>query len=219
MKIDPESLDWLKGDGLIPAVVQDSTTGQVLMLAYMNREAFEHTLASGKVTFWSRSRQQLWTKGETSGNHLIFEGASIDCDNDTILITARPLGPVCHRGTVTCFEDTRHFSGLAFLNHLEDLIRQRQVERPEGSYTTSLFHKGTPEISKKVGEEAIEVVISAQQEPRRTVEEVADLVYHLLVFLTARDVSLGDVVAELESRHGLNQSLDGKKGPQSNSAT
>ena len=201
MKIDPESLDWSKGEGLIPAVVQDSTTGQVLMLAYMNREAFEHTLSSGKVTFWSRSRQTLWTKGETSGNHLLFENAKIDCDNDTILISAHPLGPVCHRGTVTCFEDTRHFRGLAFLNHLENVIRQRQADSPEGSYTASLFHKGTAEISKKVGEEAVEVVVSAQQEPQRTVEEVADLVYHLLVFLTARDVGLGEVIAELESRH------------------
>jgi len=207
MKIDPESLDWLKGEGLIPAVVQDSTTGQVLMLAYMNRDAFEHTLSSGKVTFWSRSRQKLWTKGETSGNHLIFEKASIDCDNDTILIIARPLGPICHRGTITCFENERRFRGLAFLKHLEEVIRKRLVELPEDSYTASLFRKGLHEISKKVGEESIEVIISAQQEPQRTAEEVADLLYHLLVFLAARDVNLDAVIAELESRHAFESQI------------
>lgn len=205
MKIDSASLDWEKGDGLIPAIVQDSTTGQVLMLAYMNQESFEHTLATGKVTFWSRSRQKLWTKGETSGNHLILQGAKIDCDNDTFLISARPLGPVCHRGTITCFEEGRRFIGLAFLNNLEDLIRRRQKELPEDSYTTTLFNKGMAEISKKVGEEAVEVVVSAQQEPHRTVEEVADLMYHLLVFLAVRDVSLDDIIAELERRHGLSR--------------
>jgi phosphoribosyl-ATP pyrophosphohydrolase/phosphoribosyl-AMP cyclohydrolase len=206
MKIDSASLDWDKGEGLIPAIVQDSATGQVLMLAYMNEESFKYTVVSGKVTFWSRSRQKLWTKGETSGNHLIFEGARIDCDFDTFLITARPLGPVCHRGTITCFEENIRYSGLSFLNHLEDLIRQRRTELPEGSYTTALFSKGMVEIAKKVGEEAVEVAISAQQEPSRTIEEAADLVYHLLVFLAARDVSLGDVIAELEKRHGVDRS-------------
>jgi len=201
--IDSANLDWEKGGGLIPAIVQDSKTGQVLMLAYMNQASFERTLASGKVTFWSRSRRELWTKGETSGNHLIFEEARIDCDGDTFLIKARPLGPVCHRGTITCFEEGRRFSGLAFLSHLEELIQQRKTELPEGSYTTALFEKGMGQISKKVGEEAVEVVVSAQQDPSRTVEEVADLVYHLLVFLAARDVTLTDVVEELEKRHGV----------------
>jgi len=202
MKIDLSTLDWPKGDGLIPAVVQDVTTGQVLMLAYMNREALEHTLSSGRVTFWSRSRQELWTKGETSGNYLIFEEARVDCDRDTLLITAHPLGPVCHRGTATCFEDDRHFRGLAFLKHLEDVIRQRQAEPREGSYTAELLRSGMPEIAKKVGEEAVEVVVSAQQEPQRTIEEVGDLFYHLLVLLAARDLKLTEVMAELESRHG-----------------
>jgi phosphoribosyl-ATP pyrophosphohydrolase/phosphoribosyl-AMP cyclohydrolase len=201
MKIDTGSLNWLKGEGLIPAVVQDSKSGQVLMLAYMNQEALDRTLSSGKVTFWSRSRQKLWTKGETSGNHLIFEGAQVDCDNDTILVSARPLGPVCHRGTITCFEDTLHFRGLAFLNHLEALILERRKQQPEDSYTSSLFRKGMEEISKKLGEEAIEVILSAQQESQRTVEETADLLYHLLVFLAARDVSLEQVMEELEQRH------------------
>ena len=141
MKVDPENLDWAKGEGLIPTIVQDGTTGQVLMLAYMNQEAFELTISSGKVTFWSRSRQQLWTKGETSGNHLIFEDIRVDCDSDTILVTARPLGPVCHRGTITCFEDEVSFRGLAFLNSLEDLIGQRKKDLPDGSYTASLFQK------------------------------------------------------------------------------
>jgi phosphoribosyl-ATP pyrophosphohydrolase/phosphoribosyl-AMP cyclohydrolase len=201
MNLDTSSLDWDKGDGLIPAIVQDSTTGQVLMLAYMNQESFEHTLASGKVTFWSRSRKKLWTKGETSGNHLIFEEAKIDCDHDTFLISARPLGPACHRGTITCFEDSARYEGLAFLSYLEGLIGKRKVELPENSYTTSLFRKGVAEISKKVGEEAVEVVVSAQQAPERTVEEVADLFYHLLVMLTAREVTLREVIAELEKRH------------------
>ena len=201
MRIDSKSLDWKKGEGLIPAIVQDGTTGQVLMLAYMNQEAFEKTVSSGKVTFWSRSRRQLWTKGETSGNHLIFQDFRVDCDRDTILVTAQPLGPVCHRGTITCFEDEVRVRGLAFLSKLEDLVRQRKQDLPEGSYTSKLFQEGLQEISKKVGEEAVEVVVSAQQETERTVEEVADLLYHLLVLLTAREISLSDVIAELERRH------------------
>jgi phosphoribosyl-ATP pyrophosphohydrolase/phosphoribosyl-AMP cyclohydrolase len=201
MGIDIDQLDWAKGGGLIPAVVQDSETGQVLMLAYMSREAFEHTLSSGKVTFWSRSRQQLWTKGETSGNFLVFKKAQVDCDLDTILVSARPLGPVCHTGTATCFEDSIRFPGLVFLKQLEEIIQRRQVELPEDSYTTSLFKKGMEEIAKKVGEEAVEVVVSAQQDSQRTVEEVADLCYHLMVLLTARGLALVDVLEELERRH------------------
>lgn len=205
MDIDLKDIDWAKGGGLIPAVVQDSRTGQVLMLAYMNQEAFELTLSSGKVTFWSRSRNKLWTKGETSGNHLIFVEARVDCDKDTILVSAQPLGPVCHRGTVTCFEDSIQFQGLAFLKYLEAVVRKRQAERPEGSYTTSLLEKGILEISKKFGEEALEVVISAQQDSHRTVEEVADLFYHLLVFLSARGLGLDEITEELEKRHRASQ--------------
>jgi phosphoribosyl-ATP pyrophosphohydrolase/phosphoribosyl-AMP cyclohydrolase len=202
MQVNPETLDWKKGDGLIPAVVQDATTGQVLMLGYMNREAFDFTVDSGKVTFWSRSRETLWTKGETSGNTLVFGEALTDCDQDTLLIRAKPRGPVCHTGSLTCFEDKRHFGGIAFLSYLEELIQARVRELPEDSYTSELVRKGTPQILKKVGEEAIEVLVSAQEEPRRTVEEIADLIYHLLVLAAVRKISLEDVVGELAGRHG-----------------
>ena len=202
MQVDPEALDWKKGDGLIPAIVQDATTGQVLMLGYMNRESLDHTVASGKVTFWSRSREELWTKGETSGNTLVFREALTDCDQDALLIRAKPMGPVCHTGSLTCFEDKRYFGGLAFLSYLEELIHARVRELPKGSYTSELVRKGTQQILKKVGEEAIEVLVSAQEEPQRTVEEIADLVYHLLVLTAVRKISLEDVVGELAGRHG-----------------
>ena len=202
MEIDLETLDWDKSGGLIPAIIQDVSTGAVLMLAYMNREALRKTLDGGKVTFFSRSRDKLWTKGETSSNFLIFKGVQVDCDADTLLIQAEPCGPACHRNTATCFADEAQFEGISFLNHLERLIRSRKKEMPEGSYTTHLFDQGLPQISKKVGEEAVEVIVSALQGRQQTREETADLLYHLLVFLTEREVSLGEVVDELERRHG-----------------
>ena len=177
---DIERLDWEKTGELIPAIIQNDETGQVLMLGFMNRESLRKTLESGKVTFWSRSRKQLWTKGETSGNYLHFKSARIDCDRDTLLVRALPTGPVCHRGTTTCFEDRTIREGDSFLFHLEQLIRNRREERPEGSYTTELFNRGLDQISKKLGEEAVEVVVSAHQERKRSVEESADLILSLI---------------------------------------
>ena len=198
--MDIKQVDWNKLKGLIPAIVQDGSTGRVLMLGFMNEEALEKTLETRRVTFWSRSRKCLWTKGETSGNYLELEEIRQDCDNDTLLVVAKPQGPCCHRGTLSCFAGDDEFSGLEFLGYLERLIAKRRKEMPEGSYTTKLFTKGLPEIAKKVGEEAIEVVLSSGQEKQRTIEESADLLYHLLVFLTQREVTLRDVMEELRSR-------------------
>jgi len=198
--MDIKQVDWNKLKGLIPAIVQDGSTGRVLMLGFMNEEALEKTLETRRVTFWSRSRKCLWTKGETSGNYLELEEIRQDCDNDTLLVVAKPQGPCCHRGTLSCFAGDDEFSGLEFLGYLERLIAKRRKEMPEGSYTTRLFAKGLPEIAKKVGEEAVEVVLSASQEKLRSIEESADLLYHLLVFLKQREVTLGDVMEELRSR-------------------
>ncbi len=198
--MDIKQVDWNKLKGLIPAIVQDGSTGRVLMLGFMNEEALEKTLETRRVTFWSRSRKCLWTKGETSGNYLELEEIRQDCDNDTLLVVAKPQGPCCHRGTLSCFAGDDEFSGLEFLGYLERLIAKRRKEMPEGSYTTKLFAKGLPEIAKKVGEEAVEVVLSASQEKLRSIEESADLLYHLLVFLNQREVTLGDVMEELRSR-------------------
>jgi phosphoribosyl-ATP pyrophosphohydrolase/phosphoribosyl-AMP cyclohydrolase len=198
--MDIKQVDWNKLKGLIPAIVQDGSTGRVLMLGFMNEEALEKTLETRRVTFWSRSRKCLWTKGETSGNYLELEEIRQDCDNDTLLVVAKPQGPCCHRGTLSCFAGDDEFSGPEFLGYLERLIAKRRKEMPEGSYTTRLFAKGLPEIAKKVGEEAVEVVLSASQEKLRSIEESADLLYHLLVFLNQREVTLGDVMEELRSR-------------------
>ena len=187
------------GDGLLPVIVQDATTLKVLMLGYMNREAFEKTQAEGKVTFWSRSRQCLWTKGETSGNFLHVVNMYPDCDADTLLIQARPDGPTCHRGTTACF-DTPEEEG--FVRSLSALIQKRHQEMPEGSYTTKLFVKGPKVIGKKVGEEAVEAVIEAVDGNRdRFIYEASDLVYHLLVLLESQGVSIQDLEKELALRH------------------
>lgn len=208
--IDPETLDWEKSDGLLPAIVQDASSGAVLMLGYMNREALEASLETGRVTFFSRSRRKLWTKGETSGHVLHLVDALADCDRDTILVRAKPHGPTCHRGTRSCFADDSDFAPLEILGHLEKVIRSRQQELPAGSYTTSLFEAGTARIAQKVGEEAVELLISAMQERQRTIEESADLLYHMLVFLADRDVALEDVMGELQNRHGLDRTPDSK---------
>jgi len=187
------------GDGLLPVIVQDATTLKVLMLGYMNQEAFEKTQAEGKVTFWSRSRQCLWTKGETSGNFLHVVNMYPDCDADTLLIQARPDGPTCHRGTTACF-DTPEEEG--FVRSLSALIQKRHQEMPEGSYTTKLFVKGPKVIGKKVGEEAVEAVIEAVDGNRdRFIYEASDLVYHLLVLLESQGVSVQDLEKELALRH------------------
>ena len=186
-------------DGLLPVIVQDDTTLKVLMLGYMNKEAFEKTAATGLVTFWSRSRQCLWTKGETSGNFLHVENMYPDCDADTLLIQARPDGPTCHRGTPACW-DTPEEEG--FVRSLSALIRGRHQALPEGSYTTKLFLKGPKAIGKKVVEEAGEAVIEAVDGNRdRFIYEASDLVYHLLVLMESMDVSLSDLEKELSFRH------------------
>ena len=187
------------GDGLLPVVIQDARTLKVLMLGYMNREAFEKTAAEGVVTFWSRGRQCLWTKGETSGNYLHVVEMFADCDSDTLLIKARPDGPTCHRGTVSCF-DTPENEG--FVRELADVVRRRREEMPDGSYTTKLFIKGTKAIAKKVGEETTEAVIEAVDgNKERFTYEACDLVYHFLVLLEQMGVSLSDLEDELAARH------------------
>jgi len=186
-------------DGLVPAVVQDVDTQKVLMLGYMNREAFEQTESSGKVVFFSRSRQKLWTKGETSGNFLVVREILADCDSDTILIKATPAGPVCHTGADTCFNESN--TGANFLIELENVIRERQEHPDENSYTSKLFARGINKIAQKVGEESVELIIEAiDKNPDRIKEEAADLLYHFLVLLTASDTRLDDVLAVLKNR-------------------
>ena len=186
-------------DGLLPVVVQDSQTLKVLMVAYMNKEAFEKTCETGKAKFFSRTRQQLWTKGETSGNFIEVVDMYPDCDMDTLLLKVRPLGPTCHRGTVSCF-DTPDTEG--FIRHLQGVIQGRHDEMPEGSYTTYLFNKGVNKIAQKVGEEAVETVIEAIDGNReRYLYEASDLIYHLLVLNEQMGFTLADLEAELASRH------------------
>ena len=199
MKI--EELDFDKQDGLIPAVVQDARTRQVLMLGYMNRQALEKTLETGLVTFYSRSRQELWTKGETSGNYLRLTEILDDCDKDTLLVRALPDGPVCHLGTDTCWGEENRYDPAIFLEELEVLLRERKAQRPEGSYTVRLFDAGIRKIAQKVGEEAVETILEAENGTDEDfLYEAADLLYHLLTLLVAKDLSLADVVRELERR-------------------
>ena len=186
-------------DGLLPVVVQDAATLKVLMLGYMNREAYEKTLAEGRVTFYSRSRQSLWTKGETSGHYLMVESMYVDCDKDTLLVKVTPIGPTCHRGTTSCF-DTPDSEG--FIRKLQTVIQQRHRDMPEGSYTTKLFIKGVKKIAQKVGEEAVESVVEAVDGNRdRFIYEASDMVYHLLVLLEQMGCSIEDLERELELRH------------------
>ena len=194
-------IDFDKMNGLVPAIVQDAVTNKVLMLGFMNKEAYQKTMETKKVTFFSRSRNTLWTKGETSGNFLNLVGISLDCDSDTLLVKANPTGPVCHTGKDTCFDEINK-SGLAFLHDLDELIGERKQKMPENSYTTKLFKEGIKKISQKVGEEATEVVIDAMAKDKpRLLEESADLIYHLLVMLNYFDMKFEDVVKVLESRH------------------
>ncbi|MBQ7989222.1 MAG: bifunctional phosphoribosyl-AMP cyclohydrolase/phosphoribosyl-ATP diphosphatase HisIE [Bacteroidaceae bacterium] len=196
------TIDFDKMDGLVPAIIQDADTRQVLMLGFMNREAYEKTMATGKVTFWSRTRQCLWTKGETSGNYLHLVSMAVDCDNDTLLVKVHPDGPTCHTGTDTCWGETNTPQPVAFLSELQDYIDRRHAEMPEGSYTTSLFKKGTNRIAQKVGEEALETVIEATNgTPEKLVYEASDLLYHLIVLLTSKGLRIEDAVEELHRRH------------------
>ena len=188
-------------DGLLPAVIQDIETGKVLMLGYMNREAYEKTLAENIVTFFSRSKQRLWTKGETSGNFLHLREMLVDCDGDTLLIKASPDGPVCHTGADTCFEEVNQGKGQ-FLNYLQGIIHDRKVNPSDKSYTTSLFNRGVNKIAQKVGEEAVELVIEAKDDNIDLFKgEAADLLFHFLILLEQKNMSLDDVVAVLQGRH------------------
>ena len=204
MSIEISKVDFAKADGLVPAIVQDADTGAVLMLAYMNSEALEQTLARKRAVFFSRSKQRLWEKGETTGHTLDVVDVALDCDNDTLLVTARPRGPACHNGTATCFGDEPRNSatGIAFLAKLESVIAQRASEKPEASYTAKLLDKGIKRIAQKVGEEGVETALAGVGEADdKVVEESADLLFHLLVLLRARGIPLAEVVRALESRH------------------
>ncbi len=213
MFAQPASLDTLRFDpatGLAPAIVQDAATGQVLMLGYVNAESWAKTRQEGRVTFFSRSKNRLWTKGEESGNFLEVQSLHVDCDADTVLIRATPVGPICHRGTISCFEQPDEqvtpSAPVGFLAMLERLVVERQQfpERAPTSYTVSLFEKGMPKIAQKVGEEAVETVIDAVAGHRDSLPgEVADLLYHLLVLLVAAGVSLDEVIAVLQERHRI----------------
>ena len=195
------NIDFTKNNGLLPAIIQDEKTGKVLMLGYMNRESYEKTRATGRVTFFSRSRQALWTKGETSGNFLEVKEILSDCDGDTLLIKVKPTGPTCHTGADTCFNE-KNIAEKPFIFELEDIIRDRRNNPKPGSYTNKLFDAGNERIAQKVGEEATEVVIDAVTgNEMRLPEEVADLLYHLLVLLVAKDVALDDIMNVLEKRH------------------
>jgi len=185
-------------DGLIPAVVQDARTREVLTVAYMNKEALQLTLEQGETYFWSRSRQQLWHKGETSGNSQMVVKVSLDCDQDTVLVEVEPRGPACHTGAYSCFGAEPEIEGI--LQELYAVIAQRKEQRPEGSYTTYLFNSGLDKILKKVGEEATETIIAAKNTDGRLVSETADLIYHLLVLLVERGVTLDEIRRELKER-------------------
>ena len=196
-----QDINFDKGNGLVPAIIQDNKTKKVLMLGYMNRESFKKTRESGLVTFYSRSRQDIWTKGETSGNYLHVKDILIDCDQDTLLVLASPDGPVCHTGKDTCF-DQENLAGIDFIDHLQSVINDRKANMPEGSYTTKLFEKGTGRIAQKVGEEAVETVIGALGEDDDSfLNEAADLVYHLLVLLTQKGYGIKNVARILSERH------------------
>ena len=199
-KEDIPTLDWAKTDGLIPAIVQDATSGQVLMLGYMDQEALAVTLDTGKVTFFSRSKGRIWTKGESSAHWLHLVDISTDCDSDALLVLARPDGPTCHRGTVSCFSPLEH--KWNFLRSLEVLIQSRRHADPDTSYTAQLFARGTKRIAQKVGEEGVETALAATVKDKEELKnEAADLVYHLLVLLADADLELADVIDTLRARH------------------
>ena len=195
-------IDFEKMGGLVPAIIQDATTKNVLMLGFMNKEAYDKTVATGTVTFYSRSKGRLWTKGETSGNFLHVVSIKHDCDNDTLLIQVHPEGPVCHTGTDTCWGEKNTANPLAFLSELQDFIETRHKEMPEGSYTTSLFRDGINRMAQKVGEEALEAVIEAVNgTDERLIYEGSDMLYHLIVLLTSKGLRIEQLAAELQARH------------------
>ena len=195
-------IDFDKMGGLVPAIIQDDKTKNVLMLGYMNQEAYDKTVETGKVTFYSRTKQRLWTKGEESGNFLNVVSIKNDCDQDTLLIRVNPVGPVCHTGSDTCWGEENRMNPLLFLTELQDFIEKRHREMPEGSYTTSLFKDGLNRMAQKVGEEALEAVIEAVNgSNERLIYEGSDMIYHLIVLLTAKGLRIEDMAQELMVRH------------------
>lgn len=198
-------IDFDKMGGLVPAIIQDAVTKNVLMLGFMNEEAYQKTIDTKKVTFWSRTRNCLWTKGETSGNYLNLVDIRLDCDNDTLLVKVHPQGPTCHLGTDTCWGEDNSLNPILFLSELQNFIDKRHQEMPENSYTTSLFKKGINKMAQKVGEEATETIIEATNGTNeQLVYESSDLLYHLIVMLTAKGLSIEDVASELIKRHDPN---------------
>lgn len=198
-------IDFDKMGGLVPAIIQDTVTKNVLMLGFMNVEAYQKTIDTKKVTFWSRTRNCLWTKGETSGNYLNLVDIKLDCDNDTLLVKVHPQGPTCHLGTDTCWGEDNSLNPILFLSELQNFIDKRHQEMPENSYTTSLFNKGINKMAQKVGEEATETIIEATNGTNeQLVYESSDLLYHLIVMLTAKGLSIEDVASELIKRHDPN---------------
>jgi phosphoribosyl-ATP pyrophosphohydrolase/phosphoribosyl-AMP cyclohydrolase len=196
-------IDWQKVDGLVPAIVQDFQSSQVLMMGYMNQEALVKTGETGQVTFFSRTKERLWTKGETSGNVLQLVNIALDCDSDTLLVKVNPIGPTCHTGTTTCWDgDAQAESQMVWLHQLEQLLAARKSADPDSSYTASLYARGTKRISQKVGEEGVEVALAATSgDKAELVCESADLIYHLLVLLQDQGLSLSDVINKLKERH------------------
>ncbi len=196
------TIDFDKMNGLVPTIIQDAVTKNVLMLGFMNQEAYQKTIETKKVTFWSRTRQCLWTKGETSGHYLHLVSIQVDCDNDTLLVKVHPEGPTCHKGTDTCWGEENRLNPILFLSELQDFICQRHEEMPENSYTTSLFRKGVNKMAQKVGEEAVETVIEATNgTTENLIYEGSDLLYHLIVLLTGKGLRIEDLVTELAKRH------------------
>ena len=195
-------IDFEKLGGLAPAIIQDATTKNVLMLGFMNEQAYHKTIETGKVTFWSRTRNCLWTKGETSGNFLNLVSIQNDCDNDTLLVKVNPIGPTCHKGTDTCWGETNEANPLLFLTELQNFIEKRHQEMPEGSYTTKLFKDGVNKMAQKVGEEALETVIEATNGTNeKLIYEASDMMYHLIVLLTSKGLRIEDIAQELHKRH------------------
>jgi phosphoribosyl-ATP pyrophosphohydrolase/phosphoribosyl-AMP cyclohydrolase len=205
------ALDWEKMHGLIPAIVQDESSGAVLMMGYMNREALAATTSTGRVTFWSRSKNRLWTKGESSGHVLEVSSISADCDRDTLLILGRAAGPACHLGTATCWGEDAPQSlaqRIGFLGKLERIVAERLAASPEGSYTAKLAAQGINRVAQKVGEEGLELALAAVSQPdQQIIGEAADLLYHTLVLLNVKGLSLAQVIAELASRHSASQGV------------
>ena len=199
--IEIEKINFEKLDGLVPSIIVDSTTNQVLMLGFMNKEALSKTIEKEKVVFFSRTKNKLWLKGETSGNYLNVVSINSDCDNDTLLIYAKPDGPTCHTGSYSCFTEVDQ-DNIKFLDYLFKLIKQRKSELPENSYTTTLFKRGSDRIIQKVGEEAIESVIAAKNKDKvEIINEASDLVFHLLVMLTDQEIEFSEVISNLQKRH------------------